>query len=435
MQEAGGQLEVGAGRPHRDRDGAGLAAGRDADLQRLLGHQRVPPAHLGVAVQRPHPRPGGRSGPVRAHSRRFSHLGDRTTLGRVINAAHALIYSTDAEADRAFLRDVLGWPWVDDGDGWLIFALPPAEVGVHPVLGEGKPHHELYLMCDDVHATVRELSAQGVRFAGEVVDVGFGLHGRAAAAQRRDDRPVRAAAPARPAAALTPRSRCEPSRSLSARSSAGPAGASAGRPALLAPARAASPRARSVPHPAPVVRQPLGADRRASSSSSSGTATRRVVPSARRASDSVNGWARPASSAAARIGTGQQVDPVRDPQQRAGPDRGGQLAATEPQLREPVCLRGRVRRSRPAPRGPRSTAARTGSGRAGCTAETTRPSRTVSAAGLVPARPARPAGAGRSGPGRSGSRPAPPSRAATSRTSGRPSRCRAVSTGRPCSSG
>ena len=93
----------------------------------------------------------------------------------MITGMHALIYSDDATADRAFFRDVLGWPHVDDGDGWLIFALPPAEVGVHPVMGPGGPHHELYLMCDDVHATVRELEAKGAQFAGEVTDAGFGL--------------------------------------------------------------------------------------------------------------------------------------------------------------------------------------------------------------------------------------------------------------------
>jgi predicted enzyme related to lactoylglutathione lyase len=93
----------------------------------------------------------------------------------MINGMHALVYSTDAEADRAFLRDVLGWSFVEDHPGWLIFALPPAEVGVHP-LGPGEqPKHELFLMCDDVHATVRELTGKGATFAGDIQDAGFGL--------------------------------------------------------------------------------------------------------------------------------------------------------------------------------------------------------------------------------------------------------------------
>ena len=93
----------------------------------------------------------------------------------MINAVHALVYSADADADRAFLRDVLGWPFVEDHPGWLIFKLPPGEVGVHPLDEGGPPRHELYLMCDDVHATVRELSAKGATFDGDVVDLGFGL--------------------------------------------------------------------------------------------------------------------------------------------------------------------------------------------------------------------------------------------------------------------
>ncbi|MEU2430858.1 VOC family protein [Streptomyces sp. NPDC007861] len=91
----------------------------------------------------------------------------------MINGAHLIIYSRDAEADRAFLRDVLGYPHVDAGGGWLIFKLPPAEVAVHPV--EGAETHELYLMCDDVEATVAELTARGVEFTQPVTDAGWGL--------------------------------------------------------------------------------------------------------------------------------------------------------------------------------------------------------------------------------------------------------------------
>ncbi|NUO49303.1 MAG: extradiol dioxygenase, partial [Polyangiaceae bacterium] len=65
-----------------------------------------------------------------------------------INGAHAIIYTTDAEADRGFFRDVIGAPVVDVGDGWLIFGLPPAEVAFHP--GSKNDAHELYLMCDDI---------------------------------------------------------------------------------------------------------------------------------------------------------------------------------------------------------------------------------------------------------------------------------------------
>ena len=70
----------------------------------------------------------------------------------MINGVHALLYAEDAEQARAFFRDVLGLPSVDAGDGWLIFALPPAELGIHPA--EDDNYHELFLMCDDVKATI-----------------------------------------------------------------------------------------------------------------------------------------------------------------------------------------------------------------------------------------------------------------------------------------
>jgi catechol 2,3-dioxygenase-like lactoylglutathione lyase family enzyme len=89
----------------------------------------------------------------------------------MINGAHAIVYSTDAEADRAFLRDVLGLTHVDAGHGWLIFGLPPAEVAVHP--GERNDAHELYFMCDDVEAFVAGLSARGVT-CSLVQDRGWG---------------------------------------------------------------------------------------------------------------------------------------------------------------------------------------------------------------------------------------------------------------------
>jgi hypothetical protein len=91
----------------------------------------------------------------------------------VITGVHALVFSEDAEAVRAFLRDVLGLPSVDAGGGWLIFALPPAELAAHPAEQSGA--HELYLMCDDITATVEELKAKGVEFATPVTEQGFGL--------------------------------------------------------------------------------------------------------------------------------------------------------------------------------------------------------------------------------------------------------------------
>ncbi len=77
----------------------------------------------------------------------------------MINGAHVILYSADAEADRDFIRDVLGFANVDAGGGWLIFALPPTEVAVHPT--DGPPQHELFLMCDDLEATLAELAAKG----------------------------------------------------------------------------------------------------------------------------------------------------------------------------------------------------------------------------------------------------------------------------------
>jgi catechol 2,3-dioxygenase-like lactoylglutathione lyase family enzyme len=90
----------------------------------------------------------------------------------MITGMHAILYSRDAEADRAFFRDVLGFPAVDAGGGWLIFAVPPSEVAVHPAETNGK--HELYLMCDDVAEEVTRLGGKGV-VCGPVSDEGWGL--------------------------------------------------------------------------------------------------------------------------------------------------------------------------------------------------------------------------------------------------------------------
>ncbi len=89
-----------------------------------------------------------------------------------ITGTHCLIYTSKPEECRAVLRDVFGWHHVDAHDGWLIFALPPAEVGVHP--GE-RPQHEISLMCDDLDATMAELRAKGIEFRGEPQPAGFGV--------------------------------------------------------------------------------------------------------------------------------------------------------------------------------------------------------------------------------------------------------------------
>lgn len=89
----------------------------------------------------------------------------------MIHGAHTIIYSTDPEADRAFLRDVIGLPNVDVGDGWLIFGLPPAEVAVHPA--EQNDKHELYFMCEDVDAFVAAMQERDVA-CKPVQDLGWG---------------------------------------------------------------------------------------------------------------------------------------------------------------------------------------------------------------------------------------------------------------------
>ena len=91
----------------------------------------------------------------------------------MITGIHAIVYSPEAEKVRAFFADVLGMPSADAGAGWLIFALPPAELAVHPV--EGESHHELYLMCDNIQATLAELTGKGVEVARDVSDQGWGL--------------------------------------------------------------------------------------------------------------------------------------------------------------------------------------------------------------------------------------------------------------------
>ena len=77
-------------------------------------------------------------------------------------AAHTVIFAEDADRARAFFRDVLGLPNVDAGGGWLIFRAPPAELAVHPSTADESGRHALYLVCDDIDATIAELAAKGV---------------------------------------------------------------------------------------------------------------------------------------------------------------------------------------------------------------------------------------------------------------------------------
>jgi catechol 2,3-dioxygenase-like lactoylglutathione lyase family enzyme len=100
----------------------------------------------------------------------------------MITAVHTLIYSDDAEATRAFFRDVLEWPFIDAHGGWLIFKTGPSELGVHPTHSEyegqvfdSPPHHQFTLMCDDLEVTMKELTAKGVTFTQDVVNEGYGI--------------------------------------------------------------------------------------------------------------------------------------------------------------------------------------------------------------------------------------------------------------------
>ena len=90
----------------------------------------------------------------------------------MITGAHSILYSTNPDADRDFLRDVVGLPHVDVGHGWLIFGLPPAEIAVHP--SEKNGTHELYFMCDDIEAFVAAMTTRGVT-CGPVQNQGWGM--------------------------------------------------------------------------------------------------------------------------------------------------------------------------------------------------------------------------------------------------------------------
>lgn len=137
----------------------------------------------------------------------------------MITGAHSIIYSRDAEKDRALLRDVLGFTHVDVGGGWLIFGLPPSEVAVHP--SQENDEHELYLMCDDIAAFVSEMGARDI-VCEPVSDQGWGLltrmhlpgGGRLGVYQPRHARP----APGKPSKSRRPRASArKPKRATPAR--------------------------------------------------------------------------------------------------------------------------------------------------------------------------------------------------------------------------
>ena len=90
----------------------------------------------------------------------------------MITGVHAVVFSPDADKVRAFFADVLGLRSADAGGGWLIFALPPTELAVHPA---GEAGHKLFLMCDDINATLAELRDKGAEVASDVSDQGWGL--------------------------------------------------------------------------------------------------------------------------------------------------------------------------------------------------------------------------------------------------------------------
>jgi predicted enzyme related to lactoylglutathione lyase len=98
----------------------------------------------------------------------------------VITGAHLIIYADDPDRARVFFRDVLELSFVDAHDGWLIFSMPPAELGIHPSSRDAAAGstHEIYLMCDDINATVADLRAKGVEFAAPIENQGFGLIAR-----------------------------------------------------------------------------------------------------------------------------------------------------------------------------------------------------------------------------------------------------------------
>ena len=142
-------------------------------------------------------------------------------MARIIGS-HSIIYSKDSAADRVFLKDVLKFPNVDVGDGWLIFGLPPSEVAVHP--SEKNDVHEFYLMCDDVEALVAELQEREIA-CDPIHNLGWGLitqvalpgGGKLGIYQPRHARPPAMSAPERARAAAKKPAR-KPAKKAAARS-------------------------------------------------------------------------------------------------------------------------------------------------------------------------------------------------------------------------
>jgi len=91
----------------------------------------------------------------------------------MIKGMHAMFYTPEPEATRAFLRDRLGFPFTDVGDGWLIFDVPEADLGCHP--SDGEVRHDVSFYCEDIHGTVADLKEKGVEFVQEVEDHGYGF--------------------------------------------------------------------------------------------------------------------------------------------------------------------------------------------------------------------------------------------------------------------
>ena len=92
-----------------------------------------------------------------------------------ITGIHGLLYTSEPEALREVLRDVFEWDHVEAHPGWLIFKLPPAELGVHPLMENQSPMHQISFMCDNLDATVIELRERGIEVRGEPKDEGFGI--------------------------------------------------------------------------------------------------------------------------------------------------------------------------------------------------------------------------------------------------------------------